>query len=84
MWARTIMDDSKIISGVIVPTLTFFEEDGAIGKKANEALILHLIENSVNVIFVLGSTGEGLYFKSKPQKKREYLQWLKGALLKHD
>ncbi len=72
------------IHGVIVPTLTFFKEDGSTDIEANRILIHHVIANDADVLFLMGSTGEGLYFKDKPKKKQEYLRLVKDLLIKYD
>jgi len=72
---------SEPIQGVIVPTITFFEEGGKVDPFANEVLIRHILENGADVLFLMGSTGEGLYFnKVESQKKAKYLREVQKVL----
>jgi dihydrodipicolinate synthase/N-acetylneuraminate lyase len=68
------------VTGVITPTITFFQSDGSIVKDANQLLIKHIIANHADCIFPLGSTGEGRFFLNKPEEKKKYLRWVKEAI----
>ena len=58
----------------IVPTITFFEHEGHISVAANSLLIRHILLNMPNCLFLMGSTGEGTYFRDKPEVKRHYIE----------
>ncbi|MHA1819673.1 MAG: dihydrodipicolinate synthase family protein [Promethearchaeota archaeon] len=65
------MQDNKIqksLNGVIVPTLTYFEEDGTIREDVNRLQLIHCVEHGADVLFLLGSTGEGTFFKDMGEK----------------
>ena len=72
--------NSTIVTGVIVPTITFFKKTGEISEIANRILLKHILTNKSDCIFVLGSTGEGLFFQDKPNQKNAYLQIVKNVL----
>ncbi len=46
-------------SGIIVPIITPFHQDGSIDWPAYERVVAHVIAGGVDAIFVLGTTGEG-------------------------
>lgn len=58
----------------IVPTVTFFDGEGDIPRAANSLLIRHILLNSPDCLFLMGSTGEGTYFRDNPQSKRRYIE----------
>lgn len=68
------------VTGVITPTITFFDQDGKVVKDANQLLIKHVIANHADCIFPLGSTGEGRFFLNKPDEKKKYLHWVREAV----
>ncbi|MHA1148142.1 MAG: dihydrodipicolinate synthase family protein [Promethearchaeota archaeon] len=57
------------INGVIVPALSFFNENFELDKELNSLLLRHIILNGANTILLFGYTGEGLYFKDKFEEK---------------
>lgn len=71
------------VTQVIVPALTFFNADGEIAEGANRLLINHILKNSPNCLFILGSTGEGLYFQDKPIEREKYLVLVRSIMQEH-
>jgi dihydrodipicolinate synthase/N-acetylneuraminate lyase len=65
------------VTGVIVPSLTLFNEQCEIDPLSNQILIKHIILNGADSLFLMGSTGEGLYFRSQMNQKKYYLQIIK-------
>ena len=59
----------KIPTGNIVPLYTLFSKNGIVEPGQMKILVDHVYFNGANSIFVLGSTGEGLYFMEKPEQK---------------
>jgi 4-hydroxy-tetrahydrodipicolinate synthase len=77
------MENKKLthpVSGVITPTITFFDTEGRIAPDANQLLLHHVIANGSDCLFVMGSTGEGRYFKNKFDEKRRYIQLVKDTI----
>jgi len=72
--------NSKPVTRVIVPTITFFDEEGHIDLKANELLIRHVIVNRADSLFLMGSTGEARFFLDKPEERRKYLELAKSTI----
>lgn len=54
---------------IITPTLTFFTQDGELDLKANEDHIEFLIQNGVDGLLVLGSTGEFVAMATSQKKE---------------
>ncbi|MBD3351902.1 MAG: hypothetical protein GF364_10490 [Candidatus Lokiarchaeota archaeon] len=52
-----------LITGNIVPTLTYFNKKGHINGQACRLQAMHALNNGADALFVLGSTGEGTYLK---------------------
>ncbi len=57
------------LNGVIVPTITFFNENFEINAEINSLLIRHALLNDVNGIFLFGITGEGRHFSERFEEK---------------
>ncbi|RAK06956.1 4-hydroxy-tetrahydrodipicolinate synthase [Halanaerobium saccharolyticum] len=67
---------------IITPSLTIFNDDGSIDYGGNRKLIRHLIDNKVDGIVPLGSTGEftSLSFKQKKDFIDFYLSEIDGSV----
>lgn len=67
---------------ILTPALTIFDDDGSIDYKGNQKLIRHLIDNKVNGIVPLGSTGEftTLSFEEKKSFLDFYLSEVSGSI----
>ena len=50
------------LNGVIVPSLTFFDENHIINSEIQTLLIKHLLVNGADAILLLSRIGEGLLF----------------------
>lgn len=61
--------NSKLGSGIIVPLLTPINEDESINYAQLAALIEHVIAGGVDVIFIMGSTGEFARFDTQTRAK---------------
>ena len=61
-------DDFKLVTGNIVPTITYFDEQGFIQEKVNRLQVSHALNHGADAIFILGSTGEGTFFKDLGEK----------------
>ena len=61
------------INGVIVPAITFFDDNFKINPKLSNLLIRHIILNRANSIFLFGITGEGILFSNKIEEKIKYI-----------
>ncbi|MHA1294000.1 MAG: dihydrodipicolinate synthase family protein [Promethearchaeota archaeon] len=61
------------INGVIVPSITFFNQKFEINRKLNSLLFKHIILNGANAIFLFGITGEGLLFSNKLEEKTKLI-----------
>ena len=59
----------EIFTGVCTALVTPFKKNGKIDYDALEKLILRQIDNKVNAILILGSTGEGSTILEKERKK---------------
>lgn len=58
---------------IITPMLTIFNNDGTIDYEGNKQLIKHLIDNGVNGIVPLGSTGE--FTTLNLEQKKEFISF---------
>lgn len=67
---------------IVTPTLTIFNQDGAIDYIGNKMLIRHLVDNGVDGVVPLGSTGEFtiLPFEEKKKFLDFYLKEIGGAV----
>ena len=61
------------ISGVIVPSITFFNESLEINSELNSLLIRHILLNGADGVFLFGNTGEGIEFTDKINEKRKFV-----------
>ena len=61
------------INGVIVPSVTFFNENFEINTELNSLLIRHILLNGADSIFLFGNTGEGIEFINKIHEKCKFL-----------
>ena len=50
------------INGIIVPSITFFNENFEVNIELNSLLFRHLLLNGADCIFLFGNTGEGIEF----------------------
>jgi len=57
------------IRGVIVPSLTYFNEDYEINTTLQTLLIKHLLVNGADSLYLFSSTGEGDFFADKIEEK---------------
>ncbi|WP_367568253.1 dihydrodipicolinate synthase family protein [Lacrimispora sp.] len=67
---------------IVTPTLTMFNQEGAIDYEGNRTLIRHLVDNGVDGVVPLGSTGEFtiLPFEERKQFLEFYLKEIGGAV----
>lgn len=56
--------EKNIITGNIVPIISYFRQDGSVQEEACRLQVLHALNNGADAVFALGSTGEGWYLKS--------------------
>jgi len=61
------------IHGVIVPAITFFDNNYNINLKLSDLLIRHILLNQANAILLFGSTGEGFLFSDKIEEIIKYV-----------
>ena len=61
------------IYGVIVPAITFFDDNYKINSKLSEILIRHILLNRANAILLFGTTGEGFLFSDKIEEVIKYI-----------
>ena len=64
----------KSISGVIVPSITIFNENFEVNIRANSILYQHILINGANSIFLFGSMGEGLFFHNQVKEKIKLIE----------
>lgn len=67
---------------IVTPTLTIFNQEGAIDYEGNRTLIRHLVDHGVDGVVPLGSTGEFtiLPFEEKKKFLEFYLKEINGAV----
>ena len=63
-----------MISGVIVPSITLFNKNFEIDVELNSILIRHALLNGAKIIYLFGTTGEGIYFSDKIEEKIKFLK----------
>ena len=61
------------IYGVIVPAITFFDENYNVNSKLSDLLIRHILLNRANAILLFGTTGEGILFSDKIEEVIKYI-----------
>ncbi|MFX1445015.1 MAG: dihydrodipicolinate synthase family protein [Promethearchaeota archaeon] len=61
------------INGVIVPSITFFNDRLEINNELNSLLIRHILLNGADGVFLFGNTGEGIEFIEKVNEKSKFL-----------
>jgi dihydrodipicolinate synthase/N-acetylneuraminate lyase/fructosamine-3-kinase len=61
------------IYGVIVPAITFFDDNYNINSKLSDILIRHILLNRANAILLFGTTGEGILFSDKSDEIIKYI-----------
>ena len=61
------------IYGVIVPAITFFDENYNVNSKLSDLLIRHILLNRANAILLFGTTGEGILFSDKIEEVVKYI-----------
>lgn len=68
--------------GIFPPTVTMFKEDGSLDSDANRRHIDFLIEQGVNGLYVLGTTGEFMHMnlKEREQHAAEVVQHVNGRV----
>ena len=69
----------KIPTGNIVPLFSFFLENGVVQEQQMKDILNHIYSNGANSVFILGSTGEGLYFMDKSAEKTKLLNSIRDA-----
>ncbi len=57
------------ITGIIVPSITFFNEDFEINTEFTSVLFRHIVLNGANAILLFETEGEGIFFPEKIEKK---------------
>ena len=57
-----------LVTGNIVPTISYFTEQGMIQEDVNRLQALHALYHGADALFLLGSTGEGTYLKDLGEK----------------
>ncbi len=62
-----------MFKGVIVPTLTLFDNDRKIDYYANEVQMNRLIENGVDGLFYMGTTGEFMHLSI--DERKQMIKW---------
>lgn len=69
-------------ANIITPVLTIFNRDGGIDYEGNKRLIAHLIDNGVDGVVPLGSTGEFTILNYEERRKflEFYLNEVNGAI----
>ncbi|MHA1733292.1 MAG: dihydrodipicolinate synthase family protein [Promethearchaeota archaeon] len=73
--------NSPTRGGIVTPLVTLFDHDPHhLHEAGMEVLVDHVLENGTDAIFLLSSTGEGLWFEGKPDFKRYYLESLTSAV----
>lgn len=63
-----------MLSGVITPMITIFDEDNSIDYEANQELVDYLIDSGVDGILIFGSIGE--FFSLSLKEKKKYLEYI--------
>ena len=63
-----------MLSGVITPMITIFDEDNSIDYEANQKLVDYLIDSGVDGILIFGSIGE--FFSLSLKEKKKYLEYI--------
>ena len=63
-----------MLSGVITPMITIFDQNDQIDYEANKELVDYLIDSGVDGILLFGSIGE--FFSLRKKKKKKYLQYI--------
>ena len=61
------------INGIIVPSITFFNERFEVNSELNSLLIRHILLNGADSVFLFGNTGEGIEFIEKINEKRKFV-----------
>ncbi|MFO8017205.1 MAG: dihydrodipicolinate synthase family protein [Promethearchaeia archaeon] len=62
-----------MINGVVVPALTFFNNEYRLINELNSLLYRHIVLNGANGVFLFGTTGEGMMFTDKIEQKINYI-----------
>jgi len=64
----------KSLGGVIVPSITIFNENYEVNLRANLILYNHILLNGADSIFLFGSMGEGLFFHNNVKEKIKLIE----------
>ena len=64
----------KSLGGVIVPSITIFNENFEAIVRANSILYKHILLNGADSIFIFGSMGEGLFFHNYVKEKIKLIE----------
>lgn len=64
----------KSLGGVIVPSITIFNENYEVNLRANLILYKHILLNGADSIFLFGSMGEGLFFHDIVKEKIKLIE----------
>jgi dihydrodipicolinate synthase/N-acetylneuraminate lyase len=62
------------LGGVIVPSITIFNENYEVNLRANLILYNHILLNGADSIFLFGSMGEGLFFHNNIKEKIKLIE----------
>ena len=62
------------LGGVIVPSITIFNENYEVIVRANSILYKHILLNGADSIFLFGSMGEGLFFHNNVKEKIKLIE----------
>ncbi|MGV9203756.1 MAG: dihydrodipicolinate synthase family protein, partial [Promethearchaeia archaeon] len=62
-----------MINGVVVPALTFFNDEYQLINELNSLLYRHIVLNGANGVSLFGMTGEGMEFADKIEQKINYI-----------
>jgi len=63
-----------MLSGVITPMITIFNQDNQIDYEANKELVDYLIDSGVDGILIFGSIGE--FYGMNLEEKKKYLEYI--------
>lgn len=63
------MNKKELLSGIIPPMITPLSKEGNVDLESSKNVVDYLIEGKVNVLFILGTTGEGPLISLNEQVK---------------
>lgn len=62
------------LGGIIVPSITIFNENYEVNLRANLILYNHILLNGADSLFLFGSMGEGLFFHNNVKEKIKLIE----------